>query len=252
MNTGSKMDKLIFVNGDTYESIHIHLPKDYLEYFDFIDLGAKKGGLRQWASRVFNTYNGLHIEISPEHIKYMEENNFDCIQADITNLEFDSNCVDFVVCTHTIEHLPNLESIQFVIESALNVAKHFVYFTWPFFDEDEYLKELGLIPFWSTWTGHTCHVTMNDITNILREIGVLSQSKCFNRDLIKDSNHNSILSIDSPPDSDVFSKNKNPLSKKYSKFDRPIYYECGVFIPKEGSTEVESYFETFKKLDLLQ
>ena len=40
--------------------------------------------------------------------------------------------------------------------------------------------------------------------------------------------------------------------KKYSKFNRPIYYECGVFIPKEDSTKVESYFETFKKLDLLQ
>jgi hypothetical protein len=93
---------------------------------------------------------------------------------------------------------------------------------------------------------------MNDITNILREIGVLNQSKCFNRDLIKDSNHSSILSIDSPPDSDQFSKSKNPLPKKYSKFNRPIYYECGVFIPKEGSAEVESYFETFKKLDLLQ
>ena len=52
------MDNHIFVNGDTYESIRIHLPKDYLEYFDFIDLGAKKGGLRQWASKIFNTYNG--------------------------------------------------------------------------------------------------------------------------------------------------------------------------------------------------
>ena len=42
----------------------------------------------------------------------MEDNNIPCIQADITNLSFPKDCVDFIVSTHTIEHLPDLQAIE--------------------------------------------------------------------------------------------------------------------------------------------
>ena len=34
--------KTVIANTVEWESIHISIPEDYMEYFDFIDLGAKK------------------------------------------------------------------------------------------------------------------------------------------------------------------------------------------------------------------
>ena len=35
--------KTVIANTVEWESIHISIPEDYMEYFDFIDLGAKNG-----------------------------------------------------------------------------------------------------------------------------------------------------------------------------------------------------------------
>ena len=56
------------------------------------------------------------------------------------------------MCTHTIEHLPSLNHVKNVIENSVKVSRKFVLFSWSFFDKDEYLSTLDLIPFYSTWS----------------------------------------------------------------------------------------------------
>ena len=62
-----------------YETQPIHLPKDYLSQFNFLDL-AKHGKMREWCQNMFGTDNGLHIEMSEEHIEVMNEKNIPNIQ----------------------------------------------------------------------------------------------------------------------------------------------------------------------------
>ena len=92
----------INVNGVMYETQPIHLPKNYLEQFNFIDLGAKHGQMKDYCSRMFGTDNGLHIEMDEDHIKVLEERKIPHIHLDISNLTFDDDCVDFSVCVHIL------------------------------------------------------------------------------------------------------------------------------------------------------
>ena len=66
----------INVNGVMYETQPIHLPKNYLEQFNFIDLGQKHGQMKDYCSRMFGTDNGLHIEMDEDHIKVLEERKY--------------------------------------------------------------------------------------------------------------------------------------------------------------------------------
>ena len=82
----------VIVNTVEWESIPITIPVEYMEHFDFIDLGAKNGKMRTYAQQHFNGINGLHFEINSECIETMEKLNIPCVQADITNLILPENC----------------------------------------------------------------------------------------------------------------------------------------------------------------
>ena len=214
-------DKKIYVNGNWWNSTHIQIPEDYMDYFDFIDLGAKTGKMRKYAKNNFGGQSGLHVEIEEIYIKEMEDNNIPCIQADITNLSFPKNSVDFVVSTHTIEHLPDLKAIEDVIEMATNTATEFVYLTWPSFDSSEYLKKNNLTHFFSTMQGHTCHATLDDLRKILEKLNL--DGICASWDPIYDSNHHSIVPLNSPVDTGPYTNDLDP--KPFIQFTEPVYYE---------------------------
>ena len=239
-------DKKIFVNGNWWNSTLISVPKDYMEYFDFIDLGAKQGKMRKFANQNFNGKNGLHIEIEEKYIKDMELNNIPCIQADITNLSFPSKCVDFVISTHTIEHLPDITQVKKVVEMSINTAKDFVYFTWPSFDSEKYLESLGITQFFSKMSGHTCHLTINDMNQILKELNI-KNSICTSWNRIFNSEYSSIVPFDAPIDCEIENK------KKYGKipkvqFTEPVFYENICLIQLSNSLKFQNalkYMKTF-------
>lgn len=235
-------DKKIYVNGNWWNSTHIKVPQDYMGYFDFIDLGAKTGKMRKYAQNNFGGENGLHIEIEDAYIKQMEDNNIPCIQADITNLSFPKDCVDFIVSTHTIEHLPDLQAIEDVIKMCANTATDFVYFTWPSFDASQYLKDHNLTQFFSTMDGHTCHATQQDVRDIITKLNLDGICSSWNR--ILDSNHTCIVPLNSPVDTGPYTDDLEP--KPYMQFTEPVYYE-NVCLIKLSSTQKYYNAERFIK-----
>ena len=132
-------------NGQEYYSEKVVIPDWYMKHFDFIDLGAKHGSMRNYARKHFNGMWGLHFELNPDCIAEMEKNEIPCVHADVTNLDLPENCVDFVISTHTIEHLPSRKHVKRMIESSKKAAKDFIYITWPSFDSEEYLRENGFL-----------------------------------------------------------------------------------------------------------
>ena len=248
-------NKKIFVNGNWWDSIHISVPKDYMEHFDFINLGAKNGGMEAYARKMFNGQRGLHFEIEEEGIKVMEEKGISCVQADVTNLIVPKNCVDFVIATGTIEHLMDLEAVKKMIEISANAATDFIYLTWPWFDSDDYLKDLGFIPYPSSWPIHSCHVTISDLKKILKELSLEGIFMAWPK--IPDSSHYSILPIDypkniGPEDLDKWGQ-VNEYKPKYGhkpmvKFTEPVYFESVCFIPlRRDSEKTIRSFEVIRK-----
>ena len=237
-------NKKIFVNGNWWDSIHISVPKDYMEHFDFIDLGAKQGKMRKFAQQNFNGKNGLHVEIEEKYIKDMESNNIPCIQADITNLSFPSKCVDFIISTHTIEHLPNIEQVKGVVEMSINTAKDFVYFTWPSFDSKKYLESLGVTQFFSKMSGHTCHLTISDMNKILKELNV-ENSVCTSWNKIFNSHYSSIVPLSAPIDCEIENKEKYGEIPKI-EFTEPVFYENICLIQLNNSINSQNAFRYIK------
>ena len=230
--------KTVIANTVEYETIPITIPEDYMEYFDFVNLGAKNGGMEEYCRKTFGSQRGLHFEINDECIETMESKNISCIQADITNLTLPTKSVDFVISTHTIEHLPSLELVKKVIELSINTAKDFVYLTWPWFDTDDYLKDLGLIPFPSTWDIHTCHVTISDLKNILKELSLEGLFMAWPR--IFSSEDDWILPIDYPKDMGGLHNYKPEYGiKPIVNFTHPVYHESVCFIVLRDSQKTK-------------
>ncbi len=230
--------KTVIANTVEWESIHISIPEDYMEYFDFIDLRAKNGKMAKYARDTFNGQRGLHFEIDDECIKYMEEKDIPCVQADVTNLTLPENCVDFVIATGTIEHLMDLESVKKMIEMSAKAATDFIYLTWPWFDSDDYLKDLGLIPFPSTWDIHTCHVTISDLKNILKELSLEGLFMAWPR--IFSSEDDWILPIDYPKDMGELHNYKPEYGiKPIVNFTQPVYHESVCFIVLRDSQKTK-------------
>ena len=230
--------KTVIANTVEYETIPITIPEDYMEYFDFVNLGAKNGGMEEYCRKTFGAQRGLHFEINDECVKTMEEKGIPCVQADVTNLILPENCVDFVISTGTIEHLMDLDAIKKMIEISVNAAKDFVYLTWPWFDTDDYLKDLGLIPFPSTWDIHTCHVTISDLKDILKELSLEGLFMAWPR--ILDSRSDCILPIDYPRNMGELHHYKPEYgTKPIVNFNRPVYHESVCFIVLQDSQKTK-------------
>ena len=207
------MSKTIICNDEEYITETIVVPEDYMEYFDFVDFGAKYGAMGKYAFDSFGANNGLHFELNPDCIKVMEENEIPCIQADVSNLVLPEKCVDFVIATHTIEHLPSIEHIKKMLQTAKSASKDFIYITWPSFDSEEYLRSNGFLKFYSTddFSGHTCHITSKELKQILNELGLEYEFRAWYR--LDSSNHESIVWLDESTD------------RVDINFEMPIYHE---------------------------
>ena len=228
----------VIANTVEYETIPISIPEYYMEQFDFVDLGAKNGNMEKYAQETFGAQRGLHFEINDVCVKTMEERGISCVQADITNMILPENCVDFVISTGTIEHLMDLDAIKKMIEISVNAAKDFVYLTWPWFDTDDYLKDLGLIPFPSTWDIHTCHVTISDLKNILKELSLEGLFMAWPR--IFSSEDDWILPIDYPKDMGELHNYKPEYGiKPIVNFTQPVYHESVCFIVLRDSQKTK-------------
>jgi len=236
----------VIANTVEYETIPISIPEYYMEQFDFVDLGAKNGNMEKYAQETFGAQRGLHFEINDVCVKTMEERGISCVQADITNMILPENCVDFVISTHTIEHLPSLELVKKVIELSINTAKDFVYLTWPWFDSDDYLKELGFISFPSTWDIHTCHVTISDLKNILKELSFEGIFMAWPR--ILDSESDCILPIDYPRNMGELHHYKSEYgTKSIVNFTQPVYHESVCFIVLRDSQKTKNSIEYIRQ-----
>ena len=84
-----------------------------------------------------------------------------------------------------------------------------------------YLKDNNLTQFYSTMDGHTCHATRQDISNILTKLNL--DGICSSWNQVLDSNHSSIVPLNSPVDTGPYTNVLEP--KPYIKFTEPVYYE---------------------------
>ena len=143
-----------------------------LSNHDFLDFGASSGGCIDFAVRSLGGRKGLGVDMDPAKVARMRTLGYDCIEGDITSLDLPAKSVRFVTMSHVLEHLPGLDAVAFAIASAARVASDFLYIQGPYFDADAALARRGLKFYWSDWSGHSCHLTTDQLGSLLRRTGL--------------------------------------------------------------------------------
>ncbi len=194
-----------------------------LTNYDFIDFGSSKGGCIDFAKAHLGGKNGLGIDKDPRKVERLRELGYDCIEADITELNLPRECVRFVTMSHFLEHLPNLDAVYRTLKSAADAASDFLFIQGPYFDADEYLATHGLKFYWSDWHGHPCRLTSTQLASILDSL-MLREYVVMARQPILDSDHSCIHPVSSPRNQHHYIPGTHPR-KPFRTFERPLYKE---------------------------
>lgn len=210
-----------------------------LSGFDFLDLGASKGMMIDFAKKKLGGIRGMGIDNNTAKVEVMRQRGYDCLLADATRMELPPDSVSFVTMCHFLEHLPNYAAIERSIQCAAGVATDFIFIQGPYFDADRYLNDRGFKYFWSDWSGHKCHLTTNFLGVLLDGNG-LGDYVMLGRKPVEDSSHPSILPLDAPIDQHEYDPDVHS-PKRVVAFDATLYMEiiCVVALqPLQNWTQI--------------
>lgn len=188
---------------------------------DFLDFGASKGGAIDFALAALGGRKGLGVDIDPRKVAEMRRLGYDCVEGDITDLEIRDGSVRFVIMSHILEHLSDVEAVRRAVGTAARISRDFLYIQGPFFDADDALAARGLKFYWSDWHGHRCHVTTACLRWVLGELA-LRDYLIMARTPVADSADRAIHPLASPQDQGSYRPGEHP-PKPFVVFSRPRF-----------------------------
>lgn len=195
---------------------------------DFIDIGASKGGSIDFCRRRFDSDCGIGVDLNDGKLEIARSNGFEVYKQDVLAMDLPSGVVRFVSMMDFLEHLPNLEYAQAILERAVKWASQFIFIRHPSFEMIEYLKDLELKVTWTDWTGHKNMMMLNDFYDIFNQFGI-SDYVVVPRKPILNSLEPCVLPLCAECDSHSYEGAKHGLKKDVT-FDRPIYKQYDIFV----------------------
>lgn len=198
--------------------------------FDVVDLGTKQGN----AIDVFLTNAGamyLNPEIikglkkskcigfeRPECEKYRKDVEKKGFNFEIANLATDEAIANLpagkiYLAWHFLEHLPNKEWSEKLVNVSLTKSTVMSWFRLPSFEQDDItgegvLRKLGLRFTWTNWHGHSSHWLVQDCVNAIRSWEIKQERK-FSLTIrpagyIKNTADKRVVPIDTPVDVNAY------------------------------------------------
>ncbi len=205
------------------------LTPEMLSEYDFLDMGTKDGNSMSYAIGNLGGKKGLGVELRPEYVQKTIDKGFAYIQGDATKLQLPDNSVSFVLLSHFLEHLPDLETLDQVIATSLRVAKDFVFIKGPGYENEDYLQSLGVRIFYSHWSGHPIKPSSKVLSELFKKYGQNDYEFMFHR-YITSTDDPAIHSLQSPINQHAFDIDLHPPKPKGVVFDRRIPQEMMGFV----------------------
>jgi predicted RNA methylase len=188
--------------------------------YDFIDLGASKGGSLEHCRKRLGARRGIGVDIDAAKVRTARDAGLDVVVGDATRLGV-QDCVRFVSMLDFLEHLPDLAAVEAALRSAARAATDFLYVKHPSFEGGEYLESLGLCQYWWMWSGHTCHLTVADFHRIFARLGLTDYTIRY-QEQVTASDHPSIIAATTPRNMQAHDPETHP-PKPYVRFSRPVW-----------------------------
>jgi hypothetical protein len=194
---------------------------------EFLNFGESHEGMISFACETFSANKGLGVELFEEKVAQVRNLGFDCVQGDITILQFSENCVRFVTLNHILEHLSNLDAVYKAIANAVFYARDFLFIQGYCFDSDEMLAEHG---FKLLRSGHhPLHLTLHQLYTVFKSLGLASKAQFFLRKRIFNSLHPAVHPLESPANQHEWRKDAHP-EKPFVLFEQPVWSEFSCFV----------------------
>jgi hypothetical protein len=192
--------------------------------YDFIDLGCSSGGSLRYCRDRMHVRGGVGVDIDPEKVAHARSAGLDAAVGDATDLRIEDR-VRFVSMMDFLEHLPGIDTVAAVLQSAARAATDFLFIRHPSFEGEEYLAELGLRQYWWDWSGHKAHIQVADYCRIFDRLGLQHTIRYLGP--VTDSSHDSIHAIDAIDPHGWSNQGRHDPSlhppKPYVRFARPLW-----------------------------
>lgn len=201
--------------------------------YDFLDFGAGDGASLRRCEERFGG-RGLGIDINERKISAAQRRGEDIVFGDILTLPRQP-LVRYVSMDNFLEHLPDYGLVRRMLEVATAVAAEFVYIRHPSFEDESYLRALGLKQYWHDWRGHPSHLLLSELLDMLRSTGAGPFDIEYAYPVL-DSSDPSILPIHAPPDQHDYDESLHG-EKPSVDFSKPVHRQVRVIAYVRGGTE---------------
>lgn len=193
---------------------------------DFIDFGSGIGGsLASAESRIGGV--GVGIEQRPNKVEQARANGRNVVLGDIFALPEDVT-VRYVTIDNVLEHLPSMAHVERALGSAAGVAQEFIYIRHPSFEDESYLRQLGLKQYWADWTDHATHILLADFAKMCHRLGAAGWL-LHPVQVAQHSDDPTIIPLESAPDQHQYDAVLHGPKPRVT-FDRPVYYAWDLVI----------------------
>jgi ABC-2 type transport system ATP-binding protein len=197
------------------------------ETYDFLDL-SEDGARMAFCSRHFG---GIGLGISPDGTvaDNIGRHGFDALAANPFEVAFPPGHFQYVSTMDSLFLMTSPEFAEAILVRAARWARDFIFMRLPSFEDEHYLRAIGLKHFWADWTGAPFHLRLDQLTAMLRSLGLDRYCITLRRPSLS-SDSPSILPLAAPPNQgeyDPLLHGKKPLIF----FPSPVYEQIDFFIP---------------------
>lgn len=192
--------------------------------FDFIDFGCSNGGSIRALEKLFGG-KGLGIDLDARKVRTAQQSGVTAVEMSFEDLSDSTRC-RFVSMCDFLEHLPDFATAERAVRQAASMAKEFVYIRHPSFEDEPYLRALGLKQYWHDWSGHPSHLMLSDLVAWLSDAGFGCLTLEFHG-RISDSFDSSIIPASAPTNSQEYEADLHG-PKPLVEFSRPLFRQIRI------------------------
>jgi ABC-2 type transport system ATP-binding protein len=196
--------------------------------YDFIDVAKVISGSTVYAAGAFGG-TGVGLTDDPKVADVMRRHGFEAVVTDLVEADFPENFVSYVSFLDCLQYLGSPELVEAMLSLSSIWARDFIVMRFPSYEDEEYLKHLGLKRYWEHWSAAPYHIRLPQLTSMLHSLGLDRASVIYRRPTLS-SDSPSILPASAPPDQSEY----DPLlhgPKPHVTFPRPVYEQVDVYVP---------------------
>lgn len=208
--------------------------------FDFLDFGTHKGGGLE-SGRRFGGRLGLGVEIEELKCQHLYRQGHYVLSGDVFNLPVLPRSVDFTVCSHVLEHMPNKHVMYLLVERLAQFCRKFIVIDQPDFSAAQYLYDLGLKMTQMMMESHTTRLATRDIIQMLWDMG-LGNFVVYGKLPVRSSDSRWVHSAVAPRHANKWQEGDPP--KPSVKFDRELHRDILIVVGLHDEIDLEAIAAT--------